>query len=161
MFKLTIRSTARLIFVNAFACAALAFFYVLPSLSAGMDEVSVETKSGSHVWTVELASDDESRTKGLMFRKTMAKGAGMLFRFDETRPVAMWMKNTFISLDMVFADEQGRVTHIHRGAVPHSLDIIRSQGPARYVLEINAGEADEVGIKTGDQMRHPWFAVSE
>ncbi len=145
------------------ACFALFLLLLqaLPAQSAGMNSVSVVSDSGTHEWTVELATTDEMRTKGLMFVKEMAQKSGMLFRFDQTRPVAMWMKNTFIPLDMVFTDEAGKVTHIHKGAVPHSLDIISSQGPARFVLEINAGEADAAKLKTGDVMRHPWFLVSQ
>lgn len=128
-----------------------------PAIADGMSSVTIKTQSGDRVWQIELASDDDSRSRGLMFRKSMAAETGMLFRFETTRPVAMWMKNTFIPLDMIFADEAGRVTHIHKGAVPHSLEVISSQGPARYVLEINAGEADLHGVDVGNQLRHPWI----
>lgn len=119
----------------------------------------ISTKQGAQKveWAIELASDDESRTKGLMFRKEMASLHGMLFRFTGMRSVSMWMKNTFIPLDMVFMDEQGTVTHVHKGAVPHSLDIISSNGPARFVLEINAGEAETFNLAIGQQFIHPWF----
>ena len=122
-----------------------------------MDKVLLETRSGNHIWQVELASDNETRARGLMFRESMAAKTGMLFRFQSTGPVAMWMKNTLIPLDMIFANEAGQVTHIHKGAVPHSLDVISSNGPVRYVLEVNAGEADQFGIAVGDQMKHPWI----
>ncbi len=122
----------------------------LNSISTGQDADKVE-------WTIELASDDASRSKGLMFRQEMLPKHGMLFRFEAMRPVSMWMKNTFIPLDMVFMDEQGGVTHIHKGAVPQSLDIISSNGPARYVLEINAGEAAEYNLSVGQKFVHPWF----
>jgi hypothetical protein len=125
--------------------------------AAGMDMVTIQTSAGAKHWSVELASDNESRAKGLMFRRQMAAGSGMLFRFDDTRPIAMWMKNTFIPLDMVFVDQAGLVTHIHRGAVPHSLDIIPSRGPVRFVLEINAGEADQFGLAIGNRLQHPWI----
>lgn len=128
--------------------------------AVGMNSVTVSTSKGDVEWSVELASDDAARSTGLMHRSSMDRRSGMLFRFDDTRPVAMWMKNTFIPLDMIFANEAGVVTHIHRGAVPQSTDIISSQGPVRYVLEINAGEADETGIKPGDKMQHPWFPPS-
>lgn len=122
-----------------------------------MNEVTIETRSGPQSWQIELASDDASRSKGLMFRETMAPRSGMLFRFEATRLVSMWMKNTAISLDMIFANAAGQVTHIHRGAVPHSLDIISSNGPVRFVLEVNAGEADYYGIAVGDRFSHPWI----
>ena len=125
--------------------------------AAGMDTVSVRTTSGDVAWTVDLASNGETRATGLMHRQSLPDGTGMLFRFDQTRPVSMWMKNTFVPLDMVFADESGLITHIHRGAVPQSLDIISSRGPVRYVLEIIAGAADRHGLAVGQRMRHPWI----
>lgn len=128
-----------------------------PSWAAGMDTVSVRTAKGDKAWTVELASSGETRSRGLMFRQALPDGTGMLFRFDTTRPVAMWMKNTFIPLDMVFADDTGLITHIHRGAVPESLDVISSRGPVRYVLEIIAGAADRHGLAVGNRLRHPWI----
>ena len=123
-----------------------------------MKMVAAATSKGKFSWHVELASDDQQRATGLMFRKEMPAATGMLFRFDETRAVTMWMKNTFIPLDMVFADPSGRVTHIHRSAVPQSLEFISSNGPARYVLEVNAGEADTTGLTVGTVLRHPWFS---
>ena len=125
-----------------------------------LNTITVETESGRHAWSVELASDNESRSKGLMFRKEMARDAGMLFRFDRLEPASMWMKNTFLALDMVFLDSDGRIASIHYGAVPQSLDIISSRGPVRYVLEINAGEAERTGLQRGQVMRHPWFLAS-
>ena len=79
----------------------------------------------------------------------------MLFDFRETRPVAMWMKNTFIPLDMLFLDERGRVTHVSPNARPESLDVIPSQGPVRYVLELNGGAAARYGVAEGDRLTHP------
>ena len=120
------------------------------SISTGQGAKKIE-------WVIELASDNESRSKGLMFRKEMLAQHGMLFRFEATRPVSMWMKNTFIPLDMVFMNQQGKVTHIHLGAVPHSLDIISSNGPAKFVLEMNAGEAIKNNLSVGQTFVHPWF----
>lgn len=114
--------------------------------------------AGSTTWAIELADDPDSRQTGLMNRRSMAKKTGMLFRFDRTEEIAMWMKNTFIPLDMVFMNEAGTITHIHYDAVPESLDIISSNGPVRYVLEINAGEAKAHSLKVGSSMQHPWFA---
>ena len=134
-------------------CAAT---FVQPNAS-GMNVVVIETATGAPAWTVELASDNASRSRGLMYRKSMAQQTGMLFRMENSRMITMWMKNTFIPLDMVFADPQGRIVHIHRGAVPHSLDHISSRQPARYVLEVNAGEVDQYGVSVGDVLKHPWI----
>jgi uncharacterized membrane protein (UPF0127 family) len=140
------------VFAMASLSAALAFD-PMKSISTGQGDDKIE-------WVIELASDDASRSKGLMFRKSMQALHGMLFRFEAMRPVSMWMKNTFIPLDMIFMDEQGSVTHIHLGAVPHSLDIISSNGPAKFVLEINAGEAEKQGLRVGQKFLHPWFQAA-
>ena len=144
-------------FISAIVLFVLIALSASHAAAGGMNAVTIETSGGPQQWAVELASDDASRAKGLMYRETMAAKTGMLFRFGQTRVVAMWMKNTFIPLDMVFADQSGRVTHIHRDAVPHSLEIISSQVPASYVLEINAGEADMFGVAVGDRLVHPWI----
>ena len=139
-------------------CALLMLAVIAtPAQSGGMREVSIATAGGTQTWSVELASDSASRSKGLMYRKEMAPKTGMLFRFDHSRVVSMWMKNTFIPLDMIFADQAGVVTHIHRGAVPHSEAIISSRVPARFVLEVNAGEADRYGVAVGNRLAHPWI----
>ena len=124
-----------------------------------MNQIGAETSSGTHKWIIDLASDQPSRSRGLMFVNAMPQNRGMLFRFDQQEVVAMWMKNTFIPLDMIFMTESGEISYIHRGAVPHSRAIISSRVPARYVLELNAGEAARAGLKAGQKMRHPWFKV--
>ncbi|MEN0041433.1 MAG: DUF192 domain-containing protein [Pseudomonadota bacterium] len=106
-------------------------------------------------WRIELADEQPERSRGLMFRQSMKPMTGMLFRFDVERPVTMWMKNTFISLDMLFADASGTIIHIAERTEPQSLDIISSQGPASYVLEINGGEAERLGVTVGQRMVHP------
>lgn len=129
-----------------------------PVSDAALSEVTIETAAGPKTWSIELADTPEETARGLMFRKTMEKQHGMLFQFGQTRMVDMWMKNTFIPLDMVFFDANGRISHIHKGAVPQSLDIISSNVPARFVLEVNAGEADTFGLQIGQKASHPWFA---
>jgi uncharacterized membrane protein (UPF0127 family) len=92
-----------------------------------------------------------------MFRKYLPKERGMLFDFPVEQPVMMWMKNTYIPLDMVFMDHNGRIVGIARNAEPLSETIIPSGAPAAGVLEINGGEAAELGLKTGDVVHHPLF----
>lgn len=146
---------------------AFALLFMVPATqtlakSSSVDPLTIivaETSNGKFSWMIELADDDRSRATGLMNRQEMTPFTGMLFRFDRSEPIAMWMKNTFIPLDMVFTDEAGRVTHIHKSAVPQSLDIIESRGPVKFVLEVNAGEADAAGLKTGTVLKHPWFAA--
>lgn len=105
-----------------------------------------------HEYAVEVASTPEQLTQGLMFRRQMAANAGMIFDFQLSKPVSMWMKNTLIPLDMVFVDQRGIITGIAERAVPQSLDIISSPGPARAVIELNGGAAQAAGIKAGDRV---------
>ncbi len=103
---------------------------------------------------VEVADTPFERQQGLMFRKSMPADHGMLFEFGETRQVAMWMKNTYIALDMVFIGDDGRINAI-RQATPHSLDIVAPQTQTRFVLELNAGITGKNGIAVGAKVRHP------
>ncbi|MDP9787718.1 DUF192 domain-containing protein [Agrobacterium tumefaciens] len=118
------------------------------------EPLTIETASGkTHDFVAELALDDAQRAQGLMFRKSMPSEYGMLFDFGEARAVAMWMRNTLIPLDMLFIGSDGRITHIHENAVPHSEAIISSRGPVKFVLELNGGAAKRSGIKPGDMVR--------
>lgn len=104
-------------------------------------------------FAVEIADDDEERARGLMFRESMADDHGMLFVFDEDAPQSFWMKNTFIPLDMLFIDRQGRIVRIAARTTPHSLDSISSGEPVTRVLELRGGEAKARGIQAGDHVR--------
>nr|WP_321525660.1 DUF192 domain-containing protein [uncultured Cohaesibacter sp.] len=117
----------------------------------------IQSANGNSAFVVELALDDATRMKGLMFRTSLADGHGMLFDFDATEPVFMWMKNTYISLDMIFAEEDGTIHHIVKGTTPLSESVIGSAGPVRYVLEVPKGTADKLVIKPGDKMLHQLF----
>ena len=119
--------------------------------------LTLVTAKGSFRFTVEMAVDDPQRTLGLQFRESLAAHAGMLFDYGSTRPVAMWMKNTLVPLDMLFISADGRVVNIATGTVPKSLTSIPSSGPVRAVLEINAGTAARLGIVPGDWVKHPIF----
>lgn len=110
-----------------------------------------------HHFIVELASTPAERAQGLMYRKSLAPDAGMLFDFKELEPVAMWMKNTFIPLDMLFIARDGRITRITERAVPLSLTPIPSGEPVLAVLELNSGTSARLGLKPGDRVIHPIF----
>lgn len=141
------------------ALAALLMFLAafIVSVSAEVtfpkDEVSIRTAEGkTHKFSVELALTDAQRAQGLMHRKEMAPDHGMLFDFGYPRQITMWMENTILPLDMLFIQGDGSISHIHKGAVPFSRDVIDSRGPAKFVLELNAGRADVLGIKIGDKV---------
>ncbi len=121
-------------------------------------ELTVVGASGSHRFLVELADDDRSRARGLMFRRSLPADGGMLFDFGRDQPVSMWMKNTLIPLDMLFIDRRGVIVNLHQRAVPHSLVPISSAGRVRAVLELNGGTVGRLEIKPGDRVLHPMFA---
>ena len=92
-----------------------------------------------------------------MYRRKLAPDAGMLFDYKTPQRVSMWMKNTFIPLDMIFIAADGRIVNIAERTVPQSKTVISSQGKIRGVLEINGGTVARLGIKPGDRVRHPIF----
>ena len=120
-------------------------------------ELTIETAAGPKKFSIELALSEAQMEQGLMFRRSMPADAGMLFDFKQPTPVSMWMKNTIIPLDMLFLDPSGKIIDIHERAVPYSTDIIAGRVPARYVIELNGGTVERLGIKIGDQVTSPYF----
>ena len=108
-------------------------------------------------FTVELADEPEERRRGLMFRRSMEADHGMLFRHDRPQRSSMWMKNTYISLDILFIQQDGVIVNIARDTEPGSLSQIASKGRVLGVLELNAGTSERLGIKPGDQVLHAIF----
>jgi uncharacterized membrane protein (UPF0127 family) len=121
------------------------------------DVARIVTATGEHEFKVEIADTPKTRARGLMFRKSMAADRGMLFDFKVERPVSMWMKNTYLALDMVFIGRDGRVVGVAADAEPLSERIISSPAPAYAVLELNAGAARQISLAPGDQVRHRMF----
>ncbi len=117
--------------------------------------LTVNTAKGDVPFRVEIADTDEERERGLMFRTDLKDDSAMLFVFDKSRLVTMWMENTPSALDMLFLDEEGRITAIRENAVPFSRDIISSGGSVRFVVEVKAGTARRLGLTIGDKVRHP------
>ena len=148
--------TARDIKRTVAALVALLAVAASPAWAAAA-EVMVVTAKGRFLFTVEVAETGAQRQQGLQNRKSLAAGAGMLFDYKRVQPVAMWMKNTLIALDMLFIDGAGRVVNVAENTVPLSLATIPSAAPVRAVLEINAGTARRLGIRPGDQVLHPIF----
>lgn len=123
-------------------------------LPVDADPLEVATADGPRLFTIEVADDGARRSAGLMYRRTMPDDRGMLFIFEETRPVSFWMKNTPMPLDLVFIAEQGRIEAILPGE-PYSIAPVSPGKPVRYVLELKAGTAAREGISVGDMVRHP------
>lgn len=122
------------------------------------DLLVIKTRTGEVTFSVELADTPEKRSLGLMHRRELAADAGMLFNFSQTAPVAMWMKNTLIPLDMVFIKADGAIVNIAERTVPETLTPIESRGPVLAVLELNGGTCARLGIRPGDTVLHPVFA---
>jgi len=138
---------------------AVLLAFVPPALAqeATLEPLEIATSTGLHSFSVEVMRTDEQRARGLMNRRFMAQDRGMLFDFKREEPVAMWMKNTYLSLDMVFIDKSGKVVNIAENTEPLSERIIPSAGPVLAVLELNAGTARRIGLKPGDRLRHSLF----
>jgi len=130
---------------------------VEPVRPAGLQSLEIASKTGVHVFAVEMAENDAERAKGLMFRKELPEGRGMLFDFHREQEVSFWMENTYIPLDMIFIRGDGRILRIAENTEPLSTRIISSGGPVRAVLEVIAGTARKLGIAPGDRVGHPIF----
>lgn len=128
-----------------------------PVRPAGLQSLEIASKTGVHVFAVEMAENDAERAKGLMFRKELPEGRGMLFDFQREQEVSFWMENTYIPLDMIFIRGDGRILRIVENTEPLSTRIIPSGGPVRAVLEVIAGTARKLGIASGDRVGHPIF----
>jgi len=142
------------------AASTAAGVWALVSPAARAEPACIELAGGTvHRYEVEVAATPASRAQGLMFRRALAPQAGMLFDFGRDEVARMWMKNTFIPLDMVFVGGDGTVRSIVRNAPPRSLDTISSRVPVRAVLELNGGESARIGLAPGDRIRHPVFGT--
>lgn len=147
----------RSLFVLLFAGVLLAPIDGRGGAERPHEPLTIKTSSGAHEFRVELATTTDQQATGLMYRRKMAADAGMLFVYPSDAPVSMWMKNTFIPLDMFFIGSDGRIMHIAERTVPQSTELIGSNGPVRAVLELNGGTASRLGIKPGDRVIHRVF----
>jgi hypothetical protein len=125
--------------------------------AAELQPLEIASKSGVHVFAVEMANTPEEQAKGLMFRRSLPEGQGMLFDFRQEQPTSFWMKNTYVSLDMIFIRGDGRILRIAENTVPLSEALVPSGGPVRAVLEVVAGTTKKLGIAPGDRVAHPIF----
>jgi uncharacterized membrane protein (UPF0127 family) len=143
------------------SCLVATLSLGLPERSAAQapegprEELVVTTEAGAHTFQVEIADDPRERSLGLMYRREMAEDAGMLFDFGIEEPASFWMQNTYIPLDMLFIKADGTIESIAERTTPMSQKSIPSKGPVRYVLEINGGLSDTLGIDAGDKVSGP------
>jgi uncharacterized protein len=135
----------------------LALCRVVPATAAAEQTLEIVSRTGVHTFAVELAVTDEERQQGLMFRRELPEGRGMLFDFKQDQNVTMWMKNTYIPLDMIFIRADGRIHRIAESTEPESTKVIAAGAPVRAVLEVIGGTAKKLGIRAGDRVAHPLF----
>ena len=146
-----------LLVVSAGASAQVGPLEELGKFPTGPLTISNDQKGGKPAkleFTVWLADTPRRQAQGLMFVRSLPELRGMLFVHPAPQPISMWMKNTYIPLDMVFIDSKGRIQQIVEQTRPHSLDLIQSKAPALAVLEIAGGEAKRLGIHPGQLVSH-------
>ncbi len=123
-----------------------------------LEELNISTSNGDNVtYLVELARTPSQMRRGLMFRDSLPGNQGMLFVHEPERQAAMWMRNTILSLDMIFIDRNGEIVFIEENTEPFSLETISAGVPVRAVLELNAGQVQKHQITVGDRVLHPVF----
>jgi len=132
----------------------------VPFAGLPRSELQVITAKGRHEFRVWIADNDQSRAQGLMFVKELPAGEGMLFLFERPQFAAFWMKNTYLSLDIVFIAPDGVVVNIAHDTEPLSVRPIESVAPVKGVLELVAGTAARIGLAAGDRVVHAAFADS-
>lgn len=121
------------------------------------EQLTIDTANGPVRFTVEIADDDAERARGLMFRESLADDRGMLFHFQAPEHASFWMRNTVISLDIIFIGVDGRILNIAERTTPYSEQGVPAAGLTRGVLEIRGGLARERGIQPGDRVHHRIF----
>ena len=137
-------------------------FSVLPGIAlaqepARIEQVTVVSTREAATFEAEVADTDDLRARGLMFRHKLPEDRAMLFDFGDPRPAAMWMKNTYISLDMLFIRADGSIAAVAENTEPLSLQTISVQEPVKAVLEVAAGTVKRLGIQRDDKVFHPIF----
>jgi hypothetical protein len=125
------------------------------------ERVVIETETGEIAFSALIADTDEERQRGLMFRESLADDEAMLFDYEVVQPTSIWMRNTLISLDIIFIAEDGHIAKIVANAQPMSLRSMASDFPVLGVLEVRGGLTRDAGIAPGDMVRHEVFGNVE
>ncbi|MCL4767160.1 MAG: DUF192 domain-containing protein [Hyphomicrobiaceae bacterium] len=161
MYAIASRVALRAVLLCLSAVAVM--LVVVPTLDAKMrrETLRLATAAGEHVIDVEVAETPEEKAVGLMFRRSVPDRTGMLFPYETSQEVTMWMRNTYVPLDMVFIRADGVVHRIEARTEPLSERIIASQGPVTAVLELAGGAAERLGLRPGDRVRHAHFGTAQ
>lgn len=141
--------------VATFAVIVLSVGLRMTVFAEQTGDLKIHSETTKHTFAVELAFTPEEQAKGLMHRTSLGEDEGMLFVYPTPVETAFWMKNTLISLDMIFIDEDGKIVRITANTRPLSLTPRPAPSPVVGVLEINGGRAAELGIQVGDIVTHP------
>jgi uncharacterized membrane protein (UPF0127 family) len=157
-YRVPVMSRWFLLLLSAIFVMSASADLIPPAIATEQQTLEIASKSGVHVFSVELAVTDEERERGLMFRKQLPEGQGMLFDFKREQEVSMWMENTYVPLDMIFIRKDGRILRIAENTEPLSRAIISSRGQVLAVLEVLGGTANKLGIAAGDRVGAPMFA---
>lgn len=136
------------------ACA-LALLLAVAACAGDAPRAVIRTAGGPRTLRLEVVDTPAARSRGLMYRRELPDGTGMLFVFDEESDHAFWMKNTFIPLDMIFVSGEGRIVGVHADARPQTLTPISVGHPSRWVIEVPAGWAARAGVRVGDAVELP------
>jgi uncharacterized membrane protein (UPF0127 family) len=153
------RRSVRSLSVVAFVLLLVVLLISARLAAADLQPLEIASKNGVHSFAVEMAVTPDEQSKGLMFRKELPEGQGMLFDFRRDQEATFWMKNTYVPLDMIFIRADGRIHRIAANTTPLSEALVSSGGPVRAVLEVVAGTAKKLGIAPGDRVAHPMFNV--
>lgn len=137
------------------ACAQSGPLQDLDTFPRGKLQISVGKKQVDFdIW---IADTPERQSQGLMFVRSLPEQRGMLFVHESPKPIGMWMKNTYIPLDMLFIRADGKVARVAANTTPHSLDTVESKEPVVAVLELKGGTAAKLGIRAGVTVKHSVF----
>jgi uncharacterized protein len=155
MFKFRYLVAAFALYLANYHCAVFA------QEPPRIEPITISTQTASTLLSAEIADNEELRQRGLMFRHILPPDQAMLFDFETPRPAAMWMKNTYMSLDMLFVREDGTIAALAENTVPKSLDTISVQEPVRGVVELAAGTVKRLSIHKNDKVFHRIFKTKE
>ena len=138
-------------------CLVLTILPVLAGASGIREVVLIETASSQYRFEVEVADDMKERAEGLMYREQLADNAGMLFIYSKPQAVDFWMKNTPLSLDIVYVRADGTIARIAENATPMSEELLPSGEPIKAVLEVKGGTMRALGVAVGDRLRNTTY----